>query len=272
MSLIRMIGLEGSGFTIAIGLILLLTGVVMFYCRQKINQCEHKVESMFSLVSEIHEELEKLKKQPVNTQYYGGDANNDTTETTSFSGHPYEELIPVEVDNSNADLNDSSESESDSETDEDEDEERSDYDDVKVVDLGQIEELTLVDQYNDDVTNIVALEVVESESNIEEVETESDESTEEETDANADADVNTDADVNAEVEVEVEANADADDEDEVEVQGEESEVVKLINTNVEMDYSKMQVSALKKMVSERNLATGVAKLRKQELIEILQQN
>ena len=36
-----MFGLEGSGFTIAIGLILLLTGVVMYYCRQKITQCEH---------------------------------------------------------------------------------------------------------------------------------------------------------------------------------------------------------------------------------------
>ena len=50
-----------------------------------------------------------------------------------------------------------------------------------------------------------------------------------------------------------------------------SEVVKMINAP-DLDYSKMQVSALKKMVSERNLASGVSKLRKQELIDILEQN
>ena len=47
--------------------------------------------------------------------------------------------------------------------------------------------------------------------------------------------------------------------------------VKVIDTSapVEVDYNKMQVGILKKMVSERKLAQGVSKMKKQELIDVL---
>ena len=47
--------------------------------------------------------------------------------------------------------------------------------------------------------------------------------------------------------------------------------IKVIDTNapVEVDYSKMQVAMLKKMVAERNLAQGVSKMKKQDLIDVL---
>ena len=38
----------------------------------------------------------------------------------------------------------------------------------------------------------------------------------------------------------------------------------------DIDYTKMQVAALKKIVSERNLASNVSKLRKPELLTLLQ--
>ena len=38
----------------------------------------------------------------------------------------------------------------------------------------------------------------------------------------------------------------------------------------EIDYSKMQVSALKKLATERQLAPNVHKLRKKELVTLLQ--
>ena len=45
---------------------------------------------------------------------------------------------------------------------------------------------------------------------------------------------------------------------------------KVIETSsVDVDYSKMQVAMLKKMVAERNLAQGVSKMKKQELIDVL---
>ena len=39
-----------------------------------------------------------------------------------------------------------------------------------------------------------------------------------------------------------------------------------------IDYSKMQVTALKKLASEKQLASNVSKMRKQELVELLQAN
>lgn len=256
-----MFGLEGSGFTIAIGLILLLTGVVMYYCRQKITQCEHKVDSMFSLVSSLHQELENLKRSQMNNNI-----NIDVGETTHYEEqHPYQNLIPVNVDNNEAELNESSESESDtdSETDSENENEESSYDDVKVVDLGVIEELKIDDLEEDNfaettqfsngniniVEQIVAADVVEGES-----QSDTEEDDEEDNDEDQE-----DTEVQNQTEVEsVVDNA-------------PSEVVKMINAP-DLDYSKMQVSALKKMVSDRNLASGVSKLRKQELIDILEQN
>ena len=250
-----MFGLEGSGFTIAIGLILLLTGVVMYYCRQKITQCEHKVDSMFSLVSSLHQELENLKRSQVNN------INVDVGETSQYEEqHPYQNLIPVNVNDNEAELNESSESESDtdSETDSENDNEESSYDDVKVVDLGVIEELKIDDLEEDNfaettqfsngniniVEQIVGADVVESES-----QSDTDEDDDEENENEHDTEVQGEQDID---------NA-------------PSEVVKMINAP-DLDYSKMQVSALKKMVSDRNLASGVSKLRKQELIDILEQN
>jgi hypothetical protein len=51
----------------------------------------------------------------------------------------------------------------------------------------------------------------------------------------------------------------------------DSDEVKVIDTNasVEVDYNKLQVTMLKKMVSERKLAQGVSKMKKQELIDLL---
>ena len=228
-----MFGLEGSGFTIAIGLILLLTGVVMYYCRQKITQCEHKVDSMFSLVSSLHQELENLKRSQVNN------INIDVGETSQYEEqHPYQNLIPVNVNDNEAELNESSESESDtdSETDSENDNEESSYDDVKVVDLGVIEELKIDDLEEDNfaettqfsngniniVEQIVGADVVESES-----QSDTDEDDDEENENEHDTEVQGEQDID---------NA-------------PSEVVKMINAP-DLDYSKMQVSALKKMVSD----------------------
>jgi hypothetical protein len=255
-----MFGLEGSGFTIAIGLILLLTGVVMYYCRQKITQCEHKVDSMFSLVSSLHQELEHLKRSQVNN------INVDVGETSQYEEqHPYQNLIPVNVDNNETELNESSESESDTDSETDSENEESSYDDVKVVDLGVIEELKIDDLEEDNfvettqfsngnaniniVEQIVGADVVESES-----QSDTDEDDEDDEDDDDENENEQDTEVQGE-----------------QINNEPSEVVKMINAP-DLDYSKMQVSALKKMVSERNLASGVSKLRKQELIDILEQN
>jgi hypothetical protein len=216
-----MIGLEGSGFTICLGIILLLTGVVMYYCKSKISQCEQKMASMMSLITGLHQEINQLKTQNVGvmmTQEENvdnqeleeeSDSESETEEeeieakpevnpASSFLNHPYSELIPT-TEFTEVEVNESSESE--------DDEESGEEPTVKVVDLGEIEELTVPVEED-------AAQTIE----------ESDESDE----------------------------------------SDESE-----ETNP-IDYSKMQVAALKKLASERQLASNVSKMRKQELVELLQ--
>lgn len=243
-----MFGLEGSGFTICLGVILLLTGIVMYYCKSKITQNEHKINSMFNLVSALHEEVNLLKSMQNPNTMSGGDhhdfmqehehrphveevehrvreesdddseneseSENEEVEPsvmpTSFLNHPYEELIPKNLDSS---INQSEDSQSET----DNDEEVNNEGNIKVVDLGEIEELTVEPQ-----------------------------SSEDESGTNGDDD---------------------DDDDEVEV---EVQTIKEVQEVQQMDYTKMQVAALKKIVTERNLASNVSKLRKPELLSLLQ--
>ena len=228
--MLGMIGLEGSGFTICLGLILLLTGIVMYYCKTKISQSNHKVDSMFTLITDLHDEVTLLREEIQGIKHRQGvvavsedveDEKSNREDETEFSNHPYKELIPITIDN-NAEESASSQSEDDTDDEEEEDENNTNtikmhegtetgQDNIKVVDLGEIEDLKVEDS--------------ESEHNTGS-ETESDE--------------------------------------EGETTDSESQSVS------QVDYSKLQVVALKRLVSERKLATNVNKLRKAQLVQILQ--
>lgn len=228
--MLGMIGLEGSGFTICLGLILLLTGIVMYYCKTKISQSNHKVDSMFTLITDLHDEVSLLREEIQEIKHRQGvvavsenveDENNNRHDESEFSNHPYKELIPATIDN-NAEESDSSQSEDDTDDEEEEDENNTNtikmhegtetgQDNIKVVDLGEIEDLKVEDS--------------ESEHNTGS-ETESDE--------------------------------------EGETTDSESQSVSPV------DYTKLQVVALKRLVSERKLATNVNKLRKAQLLQILE--
>jgi hypothetical protein len=222
-----MIGLEGSGFTICLGVILLLTGIVMYYCKSKITACENRMNTMLNLISDLHSEVNALKQasyvaQPVaatsmpvteyaeTTEFVAENEHDSESEeeddsedeegeeitlekaVNPFETHPYKELIPSNSTVGADVINESSESEGDTD-------DETPKQEVKVVELGQIEELEIDDLDEED----------------EEVE----ESSEEET---------------------------------------------------QIDYAKMQVTALKKLAAERQLAPNVHKLRKQELVNLLQ--
>ena len=223
-----MIGLEGSGFTICLGVILLLTGIVMYYCKSKITACENRMNTMLNLISDLHSEVNTLKQglnvaQPVapmqeseyTTTTGFTDENQSESESESeseedhsdneeeitiekvvnpFETHPYKELIPSNSTVSGDLINESSESEGDTDDDTPKQE-------VKVVDLGPIEELEIGD-----------------------------------------------------------LDEEEDEEDEEETSEEEGQI----------DYAKMQVTALKKLAAERQLVPNVHKLRKKELVNLLQ--
>ena len=247
-----MIGLEGSGFTICLGVILLLTGIVMYYCKSKITQNEHKINSMFKLVTAVHEEVNTLKsvqQQNISHMQSGGHMQSRQTEqehewnqTTqmesdgdlesineedesqpregapvpnSFLNHPYEELIPTQL---TQELNESDDSQSETDNDHEEEEE------IKLA-------IHNLDSNTENSSTIKVVDLGEIEELKVEEESEEEEEELEETDG-------------------TETNS----------EGESPDI----------DYTKMQVAALKKIVSERNLSTNVSKLRKPELLSLLQ--
>lgn len=260
-----MIGLEGSGFTICLGLILLLTGIVMYYSKTKITQCEHKVDTMFSLVTSLNDEVTLLRNTVSNlTQQLGSqkriyhdkeelvretngetddetegetegetddesddDNNNDNVDGTQnlYSNHPYRELIPATI----AEVDDDSAS-SQSEDDSDEND-NSDNSNIN----NNVNNKNMLLNIDNNAQTDGDIKVVEL-GEIEDLVVESDDDNNEETGSET-------------------SNQTSDDSEEEQI-----------------DYSKLQVVALKRLASERKLASNVNKLRKAELIALLQGN
>ena len=52
-----------STFIVNIGFTLLVAGIITYYIRQQIESSNHKISSMFSLVSSLTQELNELKKK-----------------------------------------------------------------------------------------------------------------------------------------------------------------------------------------------------------------
>ena len=68
-----MFGLEGSGFTISLGVTLLLVGLVVFYFKQRMDEWENKLQGMLNLnkaFAASHSALEQRVMQ-------GAYVNND---------------------------------------------------------------------------------------------------------------------------------------------------------------------------------------------------
>ena len=244
-----MIGLEGSGFTICLGLILLLTGIVMYYCKSKITQCNHKVDSMFSLVTELHDEVSSLKgviqeiKFNINGSSYGSTELASAPESEDV---PEYELAVQEMEE------DSSDEDSHEEDDEDDENEELMIQTTNAFSNHPYQELIPV---NIEETN------VESDGSMSEDDTDEEEQTEENIPNIRVVDL---GQIEELEELEVEGlEEDSQDEHEDSDTTEESE-----HENV--DYAKLQVAALKRLVSERKLASNVNKLRKAELVQLLQ--
>ena len=234
--MISLFTFEGSGFTICLGIILILTGIVMYYSKTKIAQTNHKVDSMFGLVTELHEEITRLKtdlQHMKHVENYYDEGDNTTRELSEHT--KVTDVNKLEQDDEESEESeDDEESEekrgvnntpliansflnhpyneliprdnniannnqgSSSESEDDTDNENDDITNIKIVDLGEIEELS-VDNLDDDNKSV-----------------------------------------------------------------EETPPPAII------DYSSLKVPVLKSIANERKLSTNVNKLRKSELIKLLE--
>lgn len=74
----NLFGLEGSGFLIAICVTLFLSGMIVFYVKQKFNETDHKIQHMLGIV-------QKLNSNNMATPY-----KQNTNEESFTGGHAFE--------------------------------------------------------------------------------------------------------------------------------------------------------------------------------------
>ena len=253
-----MIGLEGSGFTICLGVILLLTGIVMYYCKSKITQNEHKINSMFKLVTALHEEVNVLKsvqQHNISHMQTGGQMQ---------SGAQMQRAEQMQADDE-SEWSKTTQLESPDELESINEEEES-----VPREMAPVPNSFLNHPYEELIPPQMTQELNESDDS----QSETDNDEEEIKVAIHNLEGNSEHDSTIKVvdlgeieELKVEEESEEEDEelqetDETETGSEEE--------SPDIDYTKMQVAALKKIVSERNLATNVSKLRKPELLSLLQ--
>lgn len=254
-----MIGLEGSGFTICLGVILLLTGIVMYYCKSKITQNEHKINSMFKLVTALHEEVNVLKSaQQVNISHMqtGGHTQSgmqmqDSQQMQNMEEHEWSKTTQMDSDGDLESINEEEES--------------------QPRERAPVPNSFLNHPYEELIPQQMTKDLNQSDDS--QSETDNDEE-DEEIKLNI-HNVNNEEDSTIKVvdlgeieELKVEEESDDDEEEELEET--DSSETGSEGESPDIDYTKMQVAALKKIVSERNLATNVSKLRKPELLNLLQ--
>lgn len=236
---------------ISLGLTALLCGIIMFYCKRKFAEYEQKLDVMSDLISNIITQLNQIPPS--------------VYDNSGFVPQGYHnEQVPA-----NIAMNVMPQEDSDNDDENHEIVENSVEDKRIIVNLGSnfenepntisiseepLEEDSWDSEESDDDDDDNKISIQEHDLNVV-VESENLDNTEA-----------TQAKIAQEVAEEmvskiVEESAATQSPDEV----------KVIDTSapVEVDYSKMQVGLLKKMVSERKLAQGVSKMKKQELIDVL---
>jgi hypothetical protein len=126
-------------FLISLGITLLLVGVVGFFFAQRLQEQNHKITSMFGLVTTMAEEMNFMRGRLQMMSYQGPLSSNPMAQQQqqkSFGDLEEENLIPVSDDDLDDDSDDEDqEDESDDEEDEDEDEEEEDVLEPEIIEL-----------------------------------------------------------------------------------------------------------------------------------------
>ena len=222
-----------SSTLLTLGLTALLCGIIMFYCKRKFAEYEQRLELMSDLISTMVTQLNQIPPSVYD--------NSGLLQTSENIQH---NIVEQQVNNEDEEITDNR----------------------IVVDL---------DDNNDADNEEVAIEELDDDSWDSEEEDDDDNNSKKLTINDKDFDVVIES-------INVDENTDdinnvANNMTETIIEDALNTTVTLSNgdtkvietSSVDVDYSKMQVAMLKKMVAERNLAQGVSKMKKQELIDVL---
>lgn len=123
-------------FLISLGITLLLVGIVGFFFAQRLQEQNHKITSMFGLVTTMAEEMNFVRGRLQMMSYQGPMSSNPTTQQQPFGDLEEENLIPVsDGENDDADDSDSDDDLEDDDDDSDNDSYEDDALESEIIEL-----------------------------------------------------------------------------------------------------------------------------------------
>lgn len=264
-----------SSFLILLGILILVSAVIVLYFESKIRDQNHKIASMFSLVTSLADETHQIKRVFQGHSYLGGTSSmnnytNTTTNNSDVSDPCVHDLIEVS-DDEDEEEDDSEEEEDEESNGENDDESEDDDDGIKVIKLLNISDTTytqlnidseLESENGDDteldtlyVKQVLGLKYSDDEKEYEKEEEE--EKKEEEKKEEEGDDKGTEEKGTEDKETEERKGA--------------KHISIDLGENFPMDYKKMQLPKLRQVVVDKELASHVeaSKLKKPELLKLL---
>ncbi len=271
-----MIGLEGSGFTISIGVTLLLVGLVVFYFKQRMDEWDNKLQGMLNLNKALAASHAALEQRVMAGTY---STNNDVpvTDNIATSSSPFDgsDVNNVLADDRQVVSDDSSSDDDSDDSDSDDSDSGEDNENVTQMVIGS--------ELNTDNDNSDGIKVVELDSGVSDDKqinlngSDEAESLEEislntsNTNENDDEDDDEDDDDSDDSDDETDATELTTDD----ISNNVAEMlnVKKVATEVsaDLDFRKLNVGKLRELVVTRSLAdkAGAKKMKKKQLVELL---
>ena len=273
---------------IFLGITLLIIALLIVYFEGKMREQNHKISSMLSLVSSLAEETNMIKfhLNHANMNVYQAQNNSQSNNIPFTQGINLEEkLIPVSDDEDDHDEDhDYDEDDEDDDEDDDDDDEDDDEDDDKDEDDDQHEDededddigknITINELLNENDIKVLNLDNLNNSINEKYGNDEEDDEQDYDDEDNNDLE---DIDFNK-----LSDNEDEDENENIETIEEVTDNLKSINIsnleeqydtknkNVEViDYKKLSMSKLKSIVLDKGLVSDPSKLKKQELLKLL---
>jgi hypothetical protein len=258
-------GLEGSGFIISLGITLLLSGMIMYYCVQRMNSIEQSLVKQGEIIQSCIYKLNNLEIQNLPA------INNNTHTDLNNDDNVLQERINVSDDEDDVD--------SDDDTDDDTDDDENDNVDADDADDAD-------DDHDKDEKNIKLLTLDSNNTQI--LKESGDIETASESDSSDDNDTINDNNEDSIIassditsldnfqEIELNNNAENTTNSEKKQHNIDNESKKIIEIDEEVNentnYSKMKVNDLKELAIKKNLvkSNDTNKYKKDDLIQLLQ--
>ena len=255
-------GLEGSGFIISLAITLLLTGLIMFYVRQRFSEVQENIDKLSQIVPVMTEQMNihNIQIQEMRAGSVGATLTSAPTETLETIN---EESDKIDVSEDDED-EDSDDDDDESDNDEDDSDDEASTNDIKNIQLGSEianNDNIMVEEVPDNNTKVIDVDNLGVEEVLMDPPTESDSSP-----------------GNEKLEVEsLDDDSDDDDDDSDDEPTTAEVVIKKIEASVEdkfetkPDFSKLSVAALReKAASLENVAVDVSKMKKKELLKLFE--